>query len=481
MNILYVTSEAVPYVKSGGLADVTGTLPKAIENYADSVCVILPKYACIDGYFKEKMQKVCEFSVRLGWRQQYCGIEKLVEDGVTFYFVDNEYYFGRSYVYGSLNMDECERFCFFSKAVLEALVHIDFSPDIISCNDWQCGMLPYLLRYQYAHLPFYSNIKTVYTIHNILYQGIFNFKWVEDFLSVPCEHFTSQNLEFYGDINFMKAGIVNSDAVSTVSPTYAKEITSSHLGEGLEGILASKYPPVYGILNGIDRAQFSPYDDIHLDHHYDISDLSGKAKCKESLRYELWLDDDKNAPLLSIVSRLTEQKGLYLVEHTWERLMAMGVQLAVVGTGDRHFEEFFRWLSNKCGGRVAARIEYNEHMSRRVYAGSDIFLMPSRTEPCGLAQMIALRYGTIPVVHETGGLRDSIAPYNKYTGEGTGFTFYDYSEDEFINAVARAVEAYRNKDAWKKLIKRAMQLNFSWDISAVRYMEMYRDITDSCR
>lgn len=476
MDILFATSEAVPFIKSGGLADVTGTLPAALKGHVDNVYAILPYYTLIDPYFREKTESVCEFYVDVGWRRQYCGIRKTVHNGVTFFFVDNEYYFGRNYIYGDISLDECERFAFFNRAVLEALVHIKIVPDIIHCNDWQCGMIPFLLRTQYGGREQYSHIRTVYTIHNILYQGIFPWEWVEDVLSVPRTYFSSEALEFHGNVNFMKAGIVFSDAVSTVSPTYAREITSSDLGEGLEGVLHAKKPTVYGILNGIDHAQFSPYDDIHLDSHYACYELSGKARCKESLQYELWLDNEPEKPLLAIVSRLTEQKGLYLIEHSWERLMALDVQLAVIGTGDRHFEDFFRWLSAKNGGKVAARIEYNEHMSRRIYAGSDIFLMPSRTEPCGLAQMIALRYGTIPVVHETGGLADSIIPYNKYTWDGTGFSFFDYCEEQFINAVERAVACYRNREEWANLVNRAMQLDFSWDTSARRYLEMYKDV-----
>ena len=479
MNILYVASEAVPFIKSGGLADVVGTLPPAVSHYADDVYVMLPKYSLIDDYFKVQMKHIVSFNVSLGWRNQYCGIELIEYQGVKFFFIDNEYYFDRSYIYGDLTIDECERFSFFAKAVLDALPLIEINPDIIHCNDWQCGMIPFLLKTQYSSNDFYKNIKTVYTIHNISYQGIFNWEWSKDILSIPDCYFCDTDLEFYGRINFMKAGIVYSDIVSTVSKSYAKEITNSDLGENLQGILNAKQPPIHGILNGIDNSQYSPYDDIHLEHHYAISDLSGKAKCKESLQYELWLDKEPDTPLLSIVSRLTEQKGLLLIEHTWEKLMDMGVELAIIGTGDKHFESFFSWLAMKCGGRVATRIEYNEHMSRRIYAGSDIFLMPSRTEPCGLAQMIALRYGTIPIVHETGGLLDSIEPYNKYTGEGIGFTFYDYTEDEFINAVSRAILVYNDKSAWEKLMLRAMQTNFSWEQSAVRYMDMYRELIDS--
>ncbi|MBQ9950395.1 MAG: glycogen synthase [Clostridia bacterium] len=469
MKVLYVTSEAVPFVKTGGLADVTGTLPVAMERYMEKTWVIMPRYANIDAYFSDSMTHVCDFFVQLGWRNQYCGIDVLEHNGVEFLFVDNKYYFGRDYIYGSMCMDECERFSFFNTAVAEAIRVLDISPDIVHCNDWQCGMVPYLLKKKYKKPP-----RTAYTIHNIHYQGIFPWEWVNDFLSIP--EWDSYSMRRGGNISFMQAGIVHADAVSTVSPTYAKEIMSCEIGEGLQDVLSAKRPPVYGILNGLDCAMFSPHNDIHIEHHYSDYAMEGKELCKSSLQYELWLENAPNTPLLSIVSRLTEQKGLKLIENTWEKLMECGVQLAVIGTGDKHFEDFFRWLSSRMGGRVAARIEYNERMSRRIYAGSDIFLMPSRTEPCGLAQMIALRYGTVPVVHETGGLRDTVVPYNKYTGEGSGFSFFDYNEEQFLGAVYRALECYHDKCAWEKLRLQGMRQNFSWEASALRYHEMYSDI-----
>ena len=468
MKILYASSEAVPFIKSGGLADVAGTLPHSLHDLGEEVAVFLPKYSLIDESFRNRTEHVCDFYVELGWRAQYCGVDKLSHDGVDFYFIDNEYYFRRGYIYGSMCMDECERFSFFNKAVLEAALHMGFCPDVVHVNDWQCGFIPYLMRVKYQHQ--FSNAKSVYTIHNIHYQGIFNMDWVCDFLSVDDRDKAS--MEFYGDVSFMKCGIVWADKVTTVSPTYANEICSSELGEGLSGVLAHK--GVSGILNGIDNSQYSPYDDIYLDHHYASYELSGKSLCKESLQYEMWLDREPHTPLLCIVSRLTEQKGFSLVEHTWEKLMESGAELAVIGTGDAHFESFFRWLSSRCGGRVAARIEYSERLSHRAYAGSDIFLMPSRTEPCGLAQLIAMRYGTLPVVHETGGLRDTVIPFNKYTGEGTGFTFYEYNDFQFINAVERAIEAYHDKKMWEILVNRVMQSSFTWETSARRYIDLYR-------
>ena len=464
MNILYVTSEAAPFAKTGGLGEVCGSLPHYVAKKGHAVAVMMPEYAVIDEKTRYGMTHVCDFYVKVGWREQFVGVDTLKSDDVTFFFIDNLYYFGRDYIYGSMCEDECERFSFFNVAVAEAIKRLPFSPDIIHCNDWQSGILPYILR---SHNP---RIKTVYTIHNVHYQGVFPKEWAGDFLSVP--HWDMDAFSVSDEnISFMKCGIIHADKVTTVSPTYAQEIKTSEIGEGLQDVLNTKN--VCGILNGIDTVTYNPYDDELIHAHYASYATEGKAACKESLQYDLWLDKEPDTPLLGMVTRLTEQKGIPLIEHTWEKLMGLGVQLAVVGTGDAHFESFFRWLSSRCGGRVAARIEYSDRLSHRVYAGSDIYLMPSRTEPCGIAQMYAMRYGAVPLVHETGGLRDSVIPYNKYTGDGTGFSFFEYSDEQFFNCVCRAVECYRERSAWKTLVNRTMQQNFAWDVSAEEYVRIY--------
>lgn len=476
-KVMFLASECVPFVKTGGLADVIGALPKELKRQGVDVRVMIPLYSAIGPKYREQMTRICEFYVQLGWRSQYCGILTMEYQGVPVYFIDNEYYFGRGYIYGQCNSDEGERFAFFSKAALEAMPRIGFFPDVLHAHDWQAAMSIALLRMQYGKSPDYRRIRTVYTIHNLKYQGVFNWPFMDELLSIGAEHFTGESLEYYGDINFTKGALVYSDAITTVSPTYAGEIQSPEYGETLDGVLRWRSRDIYGIMNGIDESLFDPATDKAIYANYSIDDMSGKEKCKESLRTEFWLDKDAS-PIIGMVTRFTDQKGLDLVEYAISALMEKGVQLAVLGSGDARYEHLFSWASWRYGGRIAARYSHDPALANRIYAGSDMFLMPSRFEPCGLSQLIALRYGTLPIVRETGGLKDSITPYNKFTGEGLGFTFRQYNHIDMLGAVDRAIEAYRQPDIWKGLMKNAMSAHFTWEKSAGKYIELYERLSE---
>ena len=476
-KVLFLASECVPFVKTGGLADVIGALPKELKRQVVDVRVMIPLYSAIGPKYREQMTRICEFYVKLGWRSQYCGILTMEYQGVPVYFIDNEYYFGRGYIYGQCNSDEGERFAFFSKAALEAMPHIGFFPDVLHAHDWQAAMSIALLRMQYGRSQDYRRIRTVYTIHNLKYQGVFNWPFMDELLSIGPEHFTGESLEYYGDINFTKGALVYSDAITTVSPTYAREIQGPEYGETLDGVLRWRSRDIYGIMNGIDESLFDPATDKAIYANYSIDDMSGKKKCKESLRTEFWLDKD-DSPIVGIVTRFTDQKGLDLIEYAMAALMEKGVQLAVLGNGDARYEHLFSWASWRYGGRIAARYSYDTALANRIYAGSDMFLMPSRFEPCGLSQLIALRYGTLPIVRETGGLKDSITPYNKFTGEGLGFTFRQYNHIDMLGAVDRAIEAYRQPDIWKGLMRNAMSAHFTWEKSAGKYIELYERLSE---
>ena len=413
MKILMAVSECVPFVKTGGLADVLGALPKALAAQGEDVRVVLPLYAEISDEYKQQMTQKCVFYVDLGWRHQYCGVKELSFAGVTYYFIDNEYYFNRPYVYG-LGGDEGERFAFFSRAVLEMLPRLNYFPDVLHCHDWQTGMIPVLLKSQYQTLDFYRGIKTLYTVHNLQYQGVFSIDYIEDLLSLGSWAYTSDNIEFYGGASFMKGGLRFSDYISTVSPTYALEIQSSYYGERLDGLLRSRGNRLVGILNGIDTDEYNPATDPLIYANYSLRAPSKKKENKTALQEELGLKVDPNVPLIGMVGRLSSQKGLELVEGVLPELMATGAQIAVLGKGDDKYVDLFNWAQWKYPGQLAARIEMSHPLAHKIYAGADMFLMPSKFEPCGLAQMIALRYGNIPIVRETGGLKDTVHAFVIY-------------------------------------------------------------------
>ncbi|MBR3796827.1 MAG: glycogen synthase GlgA [Clostridia bacterium] len=473
MKILFAASECVPFIKTGGLADVVGALSPVLTQKGVDVRVMVPLYASIPEKWTSQMKSVCEFEVELGWRKQYCGVKSLEYQGVTFYFIDNQFYFGRSYIYG-LGGDEYERFGFFSRAVIDALPQLDFQPDIVHCHDWQTGMVPALLKIQYAHIPFYQNMKTVYTIHNLQYQGVFPIKAVQDTLGLGDSLFTSDKLECYGCANYMKAGLVYADELTTVSPSYSDEIQTAFYGERLDGLLRARKEQLSGILNGIDVEDYNPEKDPMIYANYGAFSLGGKETCKEELQKELGLNVDPDAPLVGIISRLSNQKGLDLIECVIRELMDTGIQLVVLGMGEAKYTNLFSWAESEYPGRLAARFAMNHQLAHRIYAGADMFLMPSQFEPCGLSQLIALRYGTVPIVRETGGLRDTVLSYNKFTDEGNGFSFFNYNAHDMLHTVRRAVHYYKNnREVWYKLIVRGMTGDYSWYNSADKYLAMY--------
>ena len=476
MKVLFAASECVPFAKTGGLADVVGTLPKVLARGGVDARVIMPKYKVIPQEYKSKLTKELYFYVEMGWRRQYCGIESLRQDGVTYYFVDNEYYFGRDNIYSSGN-DEGERFAFFCKAVLEALVRISFIPDVLHLNDWQTGLMAALLATQYRQHEEYKNIKALFTIHNLRYQGIFPWLFMDDLLSLGGENFTSDKLEHYGCVNCMKGGIVYSDRINTVSPTYAKEIMTPYFGERLDGLLRARSNVVSGILNGIDNAAYDPSTDPVIPEFFDKDHMEGKAACKRALQKELGLQQREDVPVVGMVSRLVDQKGIDLVECVINDIMRQDLQMIVLGTGDPRYHDLFNYAAWKYPGRFATRLEHSEPLSHRVFAGCDMFIVPSLFEPCGLTQMIAMRYGTLPIVRETGGLKDSVIPYNKFTGEGNGFSFANYNAHELLYTIERAAALYaQDKETWASLRKQAMEKDFSWDASAREYLKLYEDM-----
>lgn len=477
MKILFAASECVPFIKTGGLADVVGALTPVLKAQGADVRVILPLYAAIPQEYVNQMKLECEFEVELCWRRQYCGIKSLEYQGVTFYFVDNQYYFGRSYIYG-LGGDEYERFGFFDRAVIDALVHLDFKPNVVHCHDWQTGMIPALLKIQYAQYPFYQDMKTVYTIHNLQYQGVFPIKAVQDTLGLGDSLFTSDKLECYGCANYMKAGLVYADELTTVSPSYADEIQTAFYGERLDGLLRARKDQLVGILNGIDVNDYDPAKDPQIYANYDPYHLGGKEICKQELQKELGLEVNPTVPLVGIISRLSNQKGFDLIECVIRELMATGIQLVVLGMGEAKYTNLFSWAESEYPGRLATRFAMNHQLAHRIYAGSDMFLMPSQFEPCGLSQMIAMRYGSVPIARETGGLRDTVLSYNKFTDEGNGFTFFNYNAHDMLHTVRRAVHYYNhNRDVWYRLIVRGMTGDYSWYSSAGKYMALYEEVT----
>ncbi len=476
MKILFVASEAVPFVKTGGLADVVGALAPVLAGKGHDVRVIIPDFSAIPQEYTARMSHVCDFEVQLGWRKQYCGIEMLEKDGVTWYFMDNKYYFGRPYIYG-MGGDEYERFGFFCRGVLNMLPLIGFQPEIIHAHDWQSGMVPALLRIQYDHLPFYSGIKTVFTIHNLQYQGIFGIREVQDILGLGDSLWTEDKLECFGCANFMKAALVYADMITTVSPSYAEEIQTAYYGERLDGLLRARKNNLRGVLNGIDMEDYNPATDERIAKTFSDGDLSGKAACKEALQQELGLDVNPDVPVIGMVGRLSNQKGLDLVDYVIADIMRQDVQLVVLGMGEGRYFNLFSWAENEYKGRVAARFTMDHILAHKIYAGVDIFLMPSQFEPCGLSQMIAMRYGSIPIVRETGGLRDTVLSYNEFNGEGNGFTFFNYNAHDMLHVIERAIGYYKNrKDIWATLQHRGMTGDYSWMHSAGEYLKLYESL-----
>lgn len=477
MKILFTASECVPFIKTGGLADVVGALAPVLVKKGHDVRVILPMYTAIAQKWQEQMQYLLDFDVQLGWRRQYCGVQMLKKDGVIYYFLDNKYYFGRPYIYG-LGGDEYERYGFFCRACLNALPLLDFSPDILHAHDWQSGMIPALLKIQYAHLPFYAHIRTMFTIHNLQYQGIFGIKDVQDVLGLGDGLWTSDKLECFGCANFMKAGLVYADAITTVSPSYAEEITTAYYGERLDGLIRARRDSLYGVLNGIDVDEYNPATDPMIYKNYTLKDMSGKAENKAKLQKDLGLKVDPDIPLVAMVGRLSNQKGLDLVDCVIGDIMNEKVQMAVLGMGDARYTNLFSWAEQQYRGQLAARFAMDHELAHKMYAGADFFLMPSLFEPCGLSQLISLRYGTIPIVRETGGLRDTVLSYNEYTQDGNGFTFLNYNAHDMLNVIRRALEYYReHPDVIKLLRTRGMQGDYSWTHSAGEYVKLYEKLT----
>lgn len=475
MQIVFASAECAPFVKTGGLGDVAGSLPAALVRAGAEVIVMVPKYATIKDEYKAQMEHFSDFYVSLGWRNEYCGLEKLEHDGVTYMFIDNERYFARDYPYGFF--DDGERFAFFSKAITESLQHLPagFECDILHCNDWQTALAPVFLREFYQGLPLYDRVKTVFSIHNVAFQGQFSDTVMEDILGVA--HIPAAATQLRCDacsINYMLGALHYADAITTVSPTYAGEIQTPEFGEGLDGVLRERSYALQGILNGIDVAGFDPATDKRIAANYTIDDRSGKAVCKAKLQEELGLEVRDDRPLMVMVTRLTRQKGMDLVMYALDRILSGGVQVAVLGTGDRDYEDGLRYFQDKYPGTMAARIEFDPALSQRMYAAADMFLMPSKFEPCGLSQIIAMRYGTLPIVRETGGLKDTVIPYNEFTGEGTGFSFSNFNGDEMGDAVFRAARLFwDNREAWNQLVTQAMSQDFSWTRSADKYLDLY--------
>ena len=477
MKVLYVTAECWPFIKTGGLGDVAYALPKALKKEGVDVRVIMPKYSNIQTYLKDKFKPVAEFSVKVGWRNQYCGIESMELDGVTFYFIDNEFYFKRSdqpSIYG--HGDDPERFAFFTNAVLAAIEKLNFYPDVMNLNDWHTGMIPLMLKENYGHLRKYKNIKTVYTIHNLQYQGIFNKEILGNIFDLSYDHFNNGDIEFYGNVNFMKAGIVFADEVTTVSKTYAKEIQTEFYGEGLDGLLKANAYKLEGILNGIDYDLNNPATDNAIFVNFDVNCIEKKLENKKKLQEILGLEVNPDIPLVGIVSRLTSQKGLDLINYMMPEIMSENLQMVVLGTGEHQYQSMFNYYNSNFSDKLSARITFDTAFAQQIYAACDIFLMPSLYEPCGIGQMLAMRYGSIPIVRETGGLKDTVMPYNKFTGEGNGFSFANYNAHEMFFTLQKAIKLYQDKNIWNNLIINAMNTDNSWKKSAQDYIRIFKSL-----
>ena len=476
-KILFAASESVPFIKTGGLADVVGSLPKYFDKEKYDVRVMLPKYMCMKDEWKEKLQYHTHFYMDLNWRTQYVGVLEYVHDGVTFYFIDNEFYFNGFAPYGNI-YEDIEKFAFFSKAVLSTLPVIDFRPDIIHCHDWQTGLIPiYLDNFRYSN-EYYRNIKTIMTIHNLKFQGTWDTKTVRDITGLPDYYFVPDKLEAYKDANYLKGGIVYADRITTVSNSYAEEIKMPFYGENLDGLMRARANCLQGIVNGIDYDVYNPKTDELITNNFSVENFrKEKAKNKLALQEELGLEKNAKTMMIGIVSRLTDQKGLDLIAYMMDELCQENIQLVVLGTGEERYENMFRHFAWKYQGKVSANIYYSEALSHKIYASCDAFLMPSLFEPCGLSQLMSLRYGTLPIVRETGGLKDTVVPYNEFDKTGTGFSFANYNAHEMMDIIRYAEHIYYDKKRdWNKIVEHAMQQDFSWDNSAKQYEQLYDDL-----
>ncbi|MYL34849.1 glycogen synthase GlgA [Pontibacillus yanchengensis] len=476
MNILFVASECVPFSKTGGLADVIGSLPISLQEQGLDVRVIVPKYKSIPDYWKNQMREKHVTNVSLGWREQYCGVEELEIDGIHYYFIDNEFYFGRDYIYGQGNdYEEAERFAFFSKAVLESLPALDFQPDILHVHDWQTALTSLYLQTQYAHKPFYEQMKTVLTIHNLKYQGVFPADVLGDLLELGEEYFTSEQLEFYGQVNFLKTGLIYADYLTTVSDTYAREIQQPAYGEGLEGVLQKCSSKLVGIPNGIDYRSYNPYQDVHLHAKRGVYDWKSENKRVVQERFGL---PKLEVPMLAMVTRLVEQKGIDLLTHVIEDLLEEDIQVVIVGEGETYYEELLLDIAAYFPKKMAFQPSFDEALSHQIYAASDLLLMPSKYEPCGVSQLIALQYETVPVVRETGGLKDTIHSYDERTGDGNGFSFEHYNADEMLHTIKRALACYEDPFVWWRINQNIRKCDVSWTQSSLRYKNLYERVCE---
>lgn len=475
MKILFVSSEAHPFIKTGGLGDVAYALPKALRKLGLDVRVIIPKYSNIKKEFKNKMLTLATFNVPVGWRNQYGGLQYQEYDGIPFYFIDNEYYFKRADSYGF--SDDSERFAYFCRAVLESLDHmIDFTPDIIHLNDWHTGMIAPIMKEHFKNRPRFRDIKTIFTIHNLQYQGIFSKDILGEVLSLSDDYFTEDRLKYYDGVSFMKGGLNFSDKITTVSKAYAQEIKTSFYGEGLHGLLQVRGRDLSGIVNGIDTEIYNPKNDKELIYNYDYNDIYGKLKNKLELQKELNLPVDENIPMIGMVTRLAGQKGIDLLSPIIEELLSLNLQFIVLGTGEKKYEDMFKYYQGLCPQKLSVNITFSNTLAKMIYASSDMLLMPSLFEPCGIGQLLALRYGSLPIVRETGGLKDTVKSYNEYTNEGNGFSFADYNAHDMLYTIKRALKFYENKELWKGLVRNAMLEDNSWGKSAAEYKDLYSSL-----
>ena len=476
MRVLFAASEAHPFIKTGGLGDVMGALPKSLAKLGVDVRVVIPKYKNIKDELKQKLQFVKWFTVSVGWRNQYCGIFQYQYKGVIYYFIDNEYYFNRDGLYGYF--DDGERFAFFNRAVLEFIKQIDWQPDLINCNDWQTGMVPVLLNLEYKKDEFYSKIKTVFSIHNLLFKGSFSPKVLPELFGYDYMPLVNGSVELDGSVSFLKGGLNYCDQITTVSNTYAEEIKTPQYGEGLDGFLRSKSYYLMGLVNGIDYEEFNPQDDKLIFKNFNINSIDNKVQNKLSLQRELGLPQKKDTPMIGLISRLTHQKGCDLIVNMIDRLLQRDIQLVILGTGDYWYEETFKNLQYRYPDKVSANIKFDNTLAHKIYAATDMFLMPSLFEPCGLGQLIALRYGSIPIVRETGGLKDTISPYNQYNGVGNGFGFKNFNSNELMQIIEYALTIYNDKNAWNNIIRQAMNSDNSWEKSAMQYKWLYEGVVN---
>ena len=472
LKVLFVAAEAVPFAKTGGLADVVGTLPKELQRQGVDVRIIIPKYGFIKEKYREKMEHVCDAVIPVAWREKYAGIDRLDFDGLPVYFVDNEEYFKRDEFYGY--DDDAERFSFFSRAVLNMLPAMDFMPDIIHINDWHAALVSVLLKLEHAGDERYTRIRTVYTIHNLKYQGVFAKEVLSDVLGLDWKYFRNGDLEFYGAVNFMKGGLLYSDYITTVSRTYAKEIQYEYFGEKLDGLLRERADKLEGILNGLDYEEYNPITDPRIFVPYDKFTPEKKRDNKVRLQKAMDLPVRRDVPMLALVSRLVPPKGLDLIVRIADELLRHeDIQLVILGTGDKEYEDWLKGLAWRFPNKTSINICFDNTLAHQIYAAADMFLMPSCYEPCGIGQLIALRYGCVPIVRETGGLKDTVKPYDKYTQAGNGFTFYNYNAHEFLYAIKRALGEYGDMEMWHTIVRNAMEADYSWTESAKKYKELY--------